>query len=135
MTHMRADKVSKVADFIPPQRLEQGEPGGLVVVGWGSTYGTVHKAVGDCIQSGLRVAQIHLRHLNPLPKNLSELLSRFDEILVPELNNGQLATILRDKLLIHVHQLNKVSGQPFTVTEVKRAIHEHARAHVREVQP
>ena len=134
MTDMRRDKLAKVADFLPDQTLEQGVPGGLVVVAWGSTYGTVHKAVRDCLRSGLAVAQIHIRHLNPLPRNLAELLGQFDEILVPELNSGQLATLLRDKLLVRVHQLNKVSGQPFAVAEIKRAISEHVRPRMQEVR-
>jgi 2-oxoglutarate ferredoxin oxidoreductase subunit alpha len=135
MTHMRRDKVAKVADFLPDQALEQGSPRGLVVVAWGSTYGTVYQAVRDCLRAGLDVAQIHLRYLNPLPKNLGQLLAQFDEVLVPELNTGQLATLLRDKLLVHVHQQNKVTGQPFTVAEIKRAISEHARPRMKEVRP
>ncbi len=134
MTHMRANKVARVADFIPDQTLEQGSEGGLVVVAWGSTYGSVYQAVRRTLRSGLPVAQIHLRHLNPLPKNLAALLARFDDILVPELNTGQLATLLRDKLLVHVHQLNKVTGQPFTVAEIAGAITEHARPLVQEVR-
>jgi 2-oxoglutarate ferredoxin oxidoreductase subunit alpha len=135
MTDMRADKLARVADFIPDQVLEQGKPGGLVVVGWGSTYGTLHKAVRDCIRDGIPVAQIHLRHLNPLPKNLGALLARFDDILVAELNTGQLATVLRDKLGVQVHQYNQVSGQPFTVADVRRAIQVHAEVPMREVRP
>ncbi len=135
MTHMRTDKLAKVADFLPDQALEQGKPGGLAVVAWGSTYGTIYKAVGDSIRSGLRVAQIHLRYLNPLPKNLAQLLGGFDEILVPELNTGQLATLLRDRLGVRVHQLNQVSGQPFAVADVRRAIQEHAGPRMREVRP
>jgi 2-oxoglutarate ferredoxin oxidoreductase subunit alpha len=95
----------------------------------------VHQAVRDCLRSGLDVAHIHLRYLNPLPKNLSSLLGQFDEILVPELNTGQLATLLRDKLLVRPCQLNKVTGQPFTVAEIKRAISEHARPRMQEVRP
>ena len=135
MTDMRADKLAKVADFIPDQELEQGKPGGLVVVGWGSTYGTLHKAVRDCIRDGIPAAQIHLRHLNPLPNNLGALLARFDDILVAELNTGQLATVLRDKLGVQVHQYNQVSGQPFTVADVRRAIQIHAEVPMREVRP
>ncbi len=131
MTHMRQDKLAKVADFVPEQTVEQGPTRGLAVVAWGSTYGTVHQAVRDCLRAGLDVAQIHLRHLNPLPKNLAALLAQFDDVLVPELNTGQLATVLRDKLLIRVHQLNKVTGQPFTVAEITRAISEHARPRMR----
>jgi len=135
MTRMRHDKVAKVADFLPPQELEQGSSGGLAVVAWGSTYGTVYQAVRDALKSGLDVAQLHLRHLNPLPQNLSELLQQFDAILVAELNTGQLATVLRDKLQLPLHQLNKVSGQPFTVAEVRQAIGEHAHARMQEVKP
>ena len=75
---------------------------------------------------GVDVAQIHIGHINPLPPNLGELLSQFDTLLVPELNTGQLATLLRDRLGVEVSQLNKVSGQPFTVQEVVDAIEEHA---------
>jgi 2-oxoglutarate/2-oxoacid ferredoxin oxidoreductase subunit alpha len=128
MTDMRHDKVAKVADFIADQTLEQGEIGGLVLVGWGSTYGTVYQAVRKALRAGQAVAQIHLRHLNPLPKNLGELLGRFDTVLVPELNTGQLATLLRDRLCIPVRQLNKVTGQPFTVAEIERAIAAHVTA-------
>jgi 2-oxoglutarate ferredoxin oxidoreductase subunit alpha len=135
MTDMRADKVKKVADFIPDQTLEQGSPGGLVVVAWGSTYGTIHQAVLESLRAGLDVAQIHLRHIHPLPKNLGQLLAQFDTVLVPELNTGQLATLLRDRLLVPVQQLNKVTGQPFTVQEVRNVILEHARPRLKEVRP
>jgi len=134
MTDMRSDKLAKVADFIPEQVLEQGSPGGLVVVAWGSTYGTIHQAVLESIRAGLAVAQVHVRYLNPLPKNLGELLGQFDTVLVPELNTGQLSTLLRDKLLLPVRQLNKVTGQPFTVQEVRQAILEHARPRLQEVR-
>ena len=126
MTDLRADKVASVADFIPLQTVDQGELGGLAVVAWGSTYGTVYKAVRDARQTGLNVAHVHIRHLNPLPKNLGDLLSNFDAVLVPELNTGQLATLLRDRLGIGVEQLNKVSGQPLAVSEVREAIERHA---------
>ena len=94
---------------------------GLAVVAWGSTYGTVTQAVREALNEGLSVGHIHLRHINPLPKNLGALLAGYDRVLVPELNTGQLATLLRDKLLVDVVQLNKVTGQPLTVSEVKRA--------------
>ena len=126
MTDLRAAKVAKVADHVPEQAIEQGVPGGLAVVAWGSTFGAVYQAVKESLSDGLAVAQIHLRHLNPLPANLGELLAGFEAVLVPELNNGQLATLLRDRLLIEVAQLNQVSGQPFPVTAVKAAIAEHA---------
>lgn len=134
MTDMRSHKLASVADFIGDQVLEQGVPGGLVVVGWGSTYGTLHQAVLESVRAGLRVAQVHIRHLHPLPKNLGALLAQFETVLVPELNTGQLSTLLRDKLLVPVQQLNKVTGQPFTVQEVRAAIARHARARLEEVR-
>ncbi len=122
MTDMRAAKVASVADFIPAQAVDQGTDHGLGIIAWGSTYGTVYQAVKESLANGVAVGHVHLRHLNPLPRNLAELLARFDRLLVPELNNGQLATLLRDKLGVHVEQLNKVTGLPFTVAEVSTAI-------------
>ncbi len=133
MTDLRRAKVESVADFIPPQTLDQGLTGGLGVVAWGSTYGTVYQAVKDALNSGLQVGHVHLRHINPLAPNLGELLARFETILVPELNNGQLATLLRDRLNVKVEQLNKVSGQPLTVTEVRAEIQRLASPHMQEV--
>lgn len=131
MTNLRADKVESVANFIAPQEIDQGETGGLAVVAWGSTYGTIYKAVRDALRAGLDVGHIHIRHINPLPPNLGELLSKFDTILVPELNNGQLATLLRDRLNVQVEQLNKVTGQPLTVTEMRNAIETYAKRSIK----
>lgn len=121
MTQLRADKVARVADFIPDQDTEIGpEQGSVAVVGWGSTHGALYQAVrrlGDT-----RVSHIHLRHLSPLPKNLGELLAGFDHVLVPEMNMGQLSTVLRDRLGIAPIPLPKVTGQPFLVTELIDAI-------------
>lgn len=132
MTDLRAAKVASVADQLPEQGIEQGVPKGLAVVAWGSTYGAVHQAVKEALREGLAVAHIHLRHLNPLPPNLGELLAGFSAVLVPELNNGQLAGLLRDRLLIDPAQFNQVSGQPFKVAEVKAAIAEHAPPRLQE---
>jgi 2-oxoglutarate ferredoxin oxidoreductase subunit alpha len=122
MTQMRADKVAAVAKFIPPQKVEVGpERGSIAVVGWGSTYGAIYQAV-RAIPAKERVAHIHLRHLSPLPSNLGELLAGFDRILVPEMNMGQLATLLRDKLGVDPIQFNKVTGQPFMIKELLQKI-------------
>lgn len=126
MTNLRTDKIASVADFIDPQTIDQGRTSGLAVVAWGSTYGTIFKAVKDALSAGLNVAHIHIRHISPLPPNLAELLANFDTVLIPELNNGQLATLIRDRLCIPVQQLNKVTGQPLTVTEVRAAIELYA---------
>lgn len=125
MTDLRQHKVASVADYLPDQGVEQGETTGTVaVVAWGSTYGTVFQAVKRAIAAGMSVSQVHIRHIAPLPKNLGELLAGFDKVLVPELNSGQLATLLRDKLLLNVVQLNKISGQPLHVSELTDAIYQ-----------
>ncbi len=126
MSELRARKVAAVADFIPDQEVEQGNSKGpLAVVGWGSTHGAIWRAVQMARDEGLDVAQIHLRWLSPLPKNLGRLLSDYDRVLLPEMNMGQCATLLRDKLGLNVVQLNKVSGQPFKITEILNAIREN----------
>jgi 2-oxoglutarate ferredoxin oxidoreductase subunit alpha len=123
MTQLRADKVAAVADFIPAQEVEVGPTSGaLAVVGWGSTYGAIYQAVREVLQQDPRVSHVHLRHLNPLPANLGGLLARFDRVLVPEMNMGQLATLLRDKLGIQPISLGKVTGQPFLIAELVDAI-------------
>jgi 2-oxoglutarate ferredoxin oxidoreductase subunit alpha len=93
----------------------------------------VYQAVKECLAEGLEVGHVHLRHINPLPKNLGDLLAASQHILVPELNDGQLATLLRDKLLIDVVQHNKVTGQPLTVSELKAQIQALAPRQIREV--
>ncbi len=129
MSEMRAAKVASIAEFIPDQYVEQGpSKGPLAVVGWGSTHGAIHRAVSVARDEGLDIAQIHLRWLNPLPKNLAELLAGYDRILLPEMNMGQCATLLRDKLGIDLVQMNKVSGQPFKVSELVEAIRANAPA-------
>jgi len=121
MTQLRADKVARVADFIPAQAVETGPSvGALAVVGWGSTHGALYQAVRSLGDS--RVSHIHIRHLSPLPKNLGELLGGFDRILVPEMNMGQLSTLLRDRLGLDPIPLPKVTGQPFLVEELIEAI-------------
>ncbi len=135
MTQLRADKVAAVADFIPDQEVALGsDSGALAVVGWGSTYGAIYQAVRQISRIDARVSHVHIRHLNPFPRNLGELLGRFDRILVPEMNMGQLATLLRDRLGLDPVQLNKVAGQPFMVSELVEAIqHELSRMPVTEV--
>ncbi|HEX7081307.1 MAG TPA: 2-oxoacid:acceptor oxidoreductase subunit alpha [Gammaproteobacteria bacterium] len=123
MARLRAEKVASVARFIPEQQVDVGaSEGALAVVGWGSTFGVLYQAVEQVRRTGAKVSLIHLRHLNPFPANLGALLARFDRILVPEMNMGQLATLLRDRLGVHPAQLNKVSGQPFLVSEVVAAV-------------
>ena len=119
MTRLRAEKVQRVADFIPDQKVERGpDQGRIAVVGWGSTYGAIYQAVRQMERNEPGISHIHIRHLSPFPKNLGRLLSGFDQVIVPEMNNGQLATVLRDKLGIEPVQFNKVSGLPFQVREL-----------------
>ena len=114
MTDLRAAKVDAVADEVGDQAIEQGpDSGDLVVVGWGSTYGPIYQATR---RTG--VSFVHLRHLNPLPRNLGDLLGRFDKVLVPEMNNGQLTTLLRDALCLEPVPFSKVTGQPFLIREL-----------------
>ncbi|GAC1577296.1 MAG: 2-oxoacid:acceptor oxidoreductase subunit alpha [Sphingomicrobium sp.] len=123
MTRIRAQKVANVADSIPEQDVALGETRGkLAVVGWGSTYGPIHQAVRRARAKGLDVSHIHIRHIAPMPKNMPVLLNGFERILVPEMNNGQLKTILRDLFLVDAKPLNKVSGQPFRIAEIEAAI-------------
>ncbi len=123
MSDMRFAKIDTIADFIPDQTVEQGDENGpLVVVGWGSTHGAIWRAVNQAREEGLNVAQIHLRYMNPLPKNLGKLLAGYDRILLPEMNMGQCATLLRDKLEVDVIPLTKVSGQPFKISEILEQI-------------
>ena len=123
MTDTRKDKVDGVARHIPEQTVELGEPGdALVVVGWGSTYGPIRKAVQRARAQGRSVAHIHLRHIWPLPRNLGPLLKSFGLVLVPEMNTGQLKTVLRDQYLVDAKSLTKVSGHPFKIAEIEAAI-------------
>ena len=118
MTDLRAAKVESVTNFIPDQQMELGDDSGdLVVVGWGSTYGPIYQAA-----RATGTSFVHLRHLHPFPKNLGELLGRFDKVLVPEMNTGQLATLLRDKLCLDPISYPKVSGQPFLISELVEKI-------------
>jgi 2-oxoglutarate ferredoxin oxidoreductase subunit alpha len=123
MTDARWDKIAKVADDIPEQAVEQGEAKGrLAVVGWGSTHGPISRAVTTARARLQDVAHIHLRHIWPLPRNLGELLRGYERILVPEMNHGQLVTLLRSEYLVPALGLSKVTGKPFTVAEIEAAI-------------
>jgi 2-oxoglutarate ferredoxin oxidoreductase subunit alpha len=123
MTDTRFQKVANVADSIPDQDICLGSEGArLAVVGWGSTFGPIHQAVRRATAKGQDVGHIHIRHIWPMPKNLGPLLKSFDKILVPEMNKGQLKTLLRDQFLVDARPLNKVSGQPFRIAEIAAAI-------------
>ena len=123
MTDIRKAKIDGIADHIPLQDVSLGNPSGkIAIVGWGSTYGPIHQAVRRQRAKGADVSHIHIRHIWPLPRNLGDLLREFDHVLVPEMNTGQLKTVLRDQYLVDAKPLNKVSGQPFRIAEIEAAI-------------
>ena len=110
---------------IPEQEVTLGDTfGKLVVVGWGSTFGPIHQAVRRARAKGRDVSHVHIRHIWPLPRNLGDLLKGYDQVLVPEMNTGQLKTVLRDQYLVDARPVNKVSGQPFKIAEIEAAIQE-----------
>jgi 2-oxoglutarate ferredoxin oxidoreductase subunit alpha len=123
MTNLRASKIDGVTNDIPLQVVEQGAvTGKLVVVGWGSTFGPVSHAVNNARADGIEVSHIHLRYIWPMPRNLGGLLAGFEQVLVPEMNHGQLVTLLRSQYLSHAESLSKVTGKPFTVHEIEDEI-------------
>jgi 2-oxoglutarate ferredoxin oxidoreductase subunit alpha len=126
MVHLRAEKIERIANDIPDVEVNGEESGGLLVLGWGSTYGVITTAVQRARASGLKVSAAHVRHLNPLPKNLGDVLRRYDHVLMPEINLGQLRMLVRSRYLIDAVGLNKVSGRPFTISEVEAKIAELA---------
>ncbi len=124
MVKLRAEKIERIANDIPLAKVDGDEKGEVLVVGWGSTYGAIRTAVNRQREKGHSVSQLHLRHLNPLPKNLGEILYNFKHVLVPELNLGQLVKLLRAKYLVPAVSLNKVQGLPFKAIEIEQKIEE-----------
>lgn len=125
MIKLRQEKVDKVADFIPLQKLDSGpEKGKVLVVGWGSTYGAIKSAVMTLQKQGHAVSHAHLRYVRPFPKNLAEILNNFEKVLIPEINNGQLIKIIRDQYFIDAKGYNKIMGVPITKTELIEVISE-----------
>ncbi len=125
MVRLRADKVARVADDLPPSEVD-GDPDGLLVLAWGSTYGAITSAMRHARADGRRVGHLHLRHLNPMPADLGQVLARYETVLIPEINLGQLAMLIRAKFLLNVVQLNKVQGQPFKESEILAKIEDLA---------
>jgi 2-oxoglutarate/2-oxoacid ferredoxin oxidoreductase subunit alpha len=119
MVKIRQEKVDKIADYIPEQKLDSGpEKGKILVLGWGSTYGAIKSAVAELQARGEAVSHAHLRYIRPFPRNLGAILKNFDQVLVPEINNGQLIKIIRDQFLIDAKAYNKIMGVPITKTEL-----------------
>ncbi|MFZ2897640.1 MAG: 2-oxoacid:acceptor oxidoreductase subunit alpha [Saprospiraceae bacterium] len=123
MVRLRAEKIEKIAGHIPPAAPDSGSSRGrLLVLGWGSTYGAIKTAVQDLLVQGHEVAHVHLRHLNPFPGGLGELLKAYDKVLIPEMNSGQLLQLIRAKYLVPATGFSKIQGLPFTVAELKTHI-------------
>lgn len=122
MTELRAAKIQRITRDIPPTQVNGPEEGDILVVGWGSTKGAIDTAVGRLQAEGDAVSSVHLRHLSPLPADLEEIVDRFDQVLVPELNNGQLLRVLRDRYARPFEGLNKIQGQPFQAREIVDAV-------------
>ena len=123
MTDNRRNKILGIARDIPDQAVDQGQEGGkIAVVGWGSTHGPIGRAVSNMQARGHDVSHIHIRHIWPMPPNLGDLLKSYETILVPEMNTGQLATILRAEFLVDAKPLNKVNGKPFRIVEIEEAL-------------
>ncbi|MBU6205586.1 MAG: 2-oxoacid:acceptor oxidoreductase subunit alpha [Bacteroidetes bacterium] len=125
MVKLREEKVEKIADYLPEQKIDSGKDSGKVLVlGWGGTYGALKAAVKECIAEGMDVSHAHIRYIKPFPKNLEALMKRFDKVLIPEINNGQLIRIIRDRYLIPAIPFNKIQGVPFMKGELVEKIKE-----------
>jgi 2-oxoglutarate ferredoxin oxidoreductase subunit alpha len=122
MVRTRAQKIANIANEIPPLEVKGPDHGDVLVIGWGGTFGSISTAVERCQRKGLKVAQAHLRYLNPMPKNTGAVLQNYRRVLVPELNRGQLRMLLRAEYLIDAVGLNKVQGKPFLVSEIEEKI-------------
>ena len=122
MTRLRAEKLEKLADELPQLVVEADEGAELLVLGWGSTYGVVQAAVRRVRERDIPIATTHLRHLDPLPRNTGEVVRSFPKVLVPEMNTGQLLSMIRAKFLVDAVGYNKVEGLPIFAEELESAI-------------
>jgi 2-oxoglutarate ferredoxin oxidoreductase subunit alpha len=123
MVKIRQDKVDKIANYIPEQKIDNGpEKGKVLVLGWGSTYGAIKSAVAEYVRKGQPVAHAHLRYLRPFPRNLGDIIKNYEKVLIPEINNGQLIKIIRDVYFVDANGYNKIMGVPITKTELVEEI-------------
>ena len=125
MTIKRQEKVDVIADFIPEAEVLGNDSGKLLVLGWGGTFGSIKSAVIQANEKGLSVSHLHLKYINPFPKNLGNILLRYDKILIPELNMGQLLSIIRSKFLVDAVGYNSIKGKPFSSNEILEVIKQH----------
>jgi 2-oxoglutarate ferredoxin oxidoreductase subunit alpha len=119
MVKTREAKVEKIADYIPLQTIDSGkEKGKVLVLGWGSTYGTIKSAVQELQEKGKDVSHAHIKYVRPFPRNLGDILKNFETVLIPEINNGQLIKIIRDKYFIDAKGFNRIMGSPIAKHEL-----------------
>lgn len=125
MVKIRQEKVDKIADYIPEQKLDSGpDKGKILVLGWGSTYGAIKSACAELQAKGYAISHAHLRYVRPFPKNLGDIIKNFDTVLIPEINNGQLIKIIRDVYFVDAKGYNKIMGVPITKTELVMKLEE-----------
>jgi 2-oxoglutarate ferredoxin oxidoreductase subunit alpha len=125
MVKIRQEKVDKIAQYIPEQTIDNGPgKGKLLVLGWGSTYGSIKSAVAELLAEGHEVAHAHLRYIRPFPRNLGTILANYEHVLIPEINNGQLIKLIRDQYLVDAKGYNKIMGVPITKTELVHKLRE-----------
>ena len=127
MVHLRAAKVQRVVREIPDLEVNGADDAKILLLGWGSTYGSIRAALEECRRRGLPVAHAHLRFLNPFPANLGKVLSRYEKVLIPELNMGQLLLLIRSRFMVDAKGINKVAGQPFRVDELIEIIEQELK--------
>ena len=125
MVKLRQEKVDRVANDIPLVEVMGEKTGKVLVLGWGSTYGSISSAVEKMQRDGKSVSSAHLRHLNPFPKNLGEVLAGFETVIIPEMNLGQLCTMIRARYLVDAVPFSKVKGRPFQIREIVRKVEEY----------
>lgn len=126
MVKLREEKVNKIAEYVPAQKIDSGaEKGKVLVLGWGSTFGSIKSAVQELISEGHAVSHAHIRYIKPFPKNLGEIVKNFDTVIVPEINNGQLIKIIRDVYLVDAKPYNKIKGTPITKGELVAEIRKY----------
>ena len=130
MVKIREEKILRIADHIPPQKLDSGaESGDLLILGWGSTYGSIKSACSELQREGYAVSHAHLRYLRPFPANLGEMIRKFKQVLIPEINNGQLIKIIRDQFLVDAKGYHKIMGIPITKSELVLKLRELLGGH------
>jgi 2-oxoglutarate ferredoxin oxidoreductase subunit alpha len=125
MVRLRQEKIDRAANDIPPIEVFGEKSGKVLLLGWGSTYGSITSAVERLQREGKSVSSAHLRYLNPFPKNLGEVLRGFETVIVPEMNLGQLCTMIRAKYLVDAIPFSKVKGRPFQIREIMRKVEEY----------